>query len=133
MASLGGGLAGTVTVVVGLPLVSAAVTSCPPSMVVDAVLPLALAMHVLDTLLAVNGPAYTQLVVPGHEPAGWLAGWMVLELVTVPELTVPCVLTTTGPELKRVAGPYATFSEVSEAVIGAGEPPAGSVTVGAGP
>ena len=59
---------------------------------------------------------------------------MLVELVADPlGPVVPRVLTVIGPEVKTIAGPYRASPVAAVAVIGTAEPPAGSVTVGAGP
>lgn len=131
--SLGVGVVGIDTVVVGVPLVSVAVTRTPLVIVVLPVL-VAPAVHVLLIASAVNWPLEMQEVwVPGHVPDGWVVGWTDAVDVTCPPASVPSVLTDTGPELKRVAGPKTTVSEASVAVSGVAEPPDGSVTDGLGP
>jgi hypothetical protein len=133
MLSFGVGWAGMVTVAVGLPLASVAVVSTPPVMVVEAVL-VPLAVQVAAMAPAVNGPPYTQDVAPpGQVPAAWVAGWIDTAEVTDWVVGVPWVLTVTGPELKKVAGPKATASVGSVPVIAVGEPVPGRVTCGVGP
>ena len=59
---------------------------------------------------------------------------MVAELVTEPSApVVPSVLTSIGPDVKIVAGPYFASPVAALSVTGVAEPPAGSVTVGVGP
>jgi hypothetical protein len=71
--------------------------------------------------------------VPGQVPAGCVALRIDVEEVVDPPLGVPTVETLTVPALKKVAGPYATSSEGSDAVTGVEEPLDGRVTLGLGP
>jgi hypothetical protein len=122
---LGAGLAGTGTIVsspstFGFP---SEVWSVPLVIVAERATPVSETLQVLATLAAVN--------------TSWpdvLTFWMLVELVTDPLApVVPRALTVIGPELKTIAGPYCALPVGAVAVTGTAEPPAGSVTVGAGP
>ena len=99
------------------------VASSPLVTVVEPVTPLSLAVQVAISWSAENWP-----------PLAVVMLLIVAVLVTDPPAPrVPCVLTSTGPDSNKVAGPYTTTSEASWPVIGVAEPPAGSVTLGVGP
>lgn len=91
--------------------------------VVDPVTPLSDALQVPATFVAVKTsfPDLPTLL-------------MLAELVTEPlGPMLPWVLTSSRSELKIVAGPYWAEADGAVAVMGAAEPPGGSVTLGAGP
>jgi len=91
--------------------------------VVEPLTPVADALQLLATRLAVNGSCPDVLTF-----------WTAAELVTEPAGPIdPCVLTSSCPELNTVAGPYTALPDNADAVAGLFEAFGASVTAGAGP
>ena len=107
---------------VGGVAVAAVGLNVPPVIVVEPLTPASDAVQLLARLDAVNASLPDALTFA-----------ILVELVADPlGPVVPWVLTSIGPELKRVAGPVDALPDGAVAVIGPSEPPEGGVTIGVG-